>query len=77
MTSRPTCKKCGAKILKARGDYRWSRGKVPKHCWRCGEKISNEELQQLQNFESFQSGLFLIIATVLFMIIIVVYSISS
>lgn len=75
-TSRPTCRKCGAKILKARGIFDGFVGRVPEHCWKCGEKISSEELQQLQNFESFQCCLFLIVLVVAFVTMMAIYFVS-
>ncbi|MFW9819173.1 MAG: hypothetical protein ACFFE5_06145 [Candidatus Thorarchaeota archaeon] len=69
-TSRPTCRKCGAKILKSRGNFKWSSWNVPEHCWKCGEKISSEQLQHLKNFESFQCCLSLIVIVILLVTII-------
>ena len=70
---RPTCRKCGAKILRPRGYFKWSEEKVPEYCWKCGAEVTRRDLKQLKKCESTQRCYCLISSVLIIIIIIVLY----
>lgn len=68
---RPRCENCRRRIYRTYSPYRrYETRKIPSHCPRCGEPISDYQKKHLIGYEAF---VFLIGSTLLIVIVIIIY----
>ncbi|MFW9971624.1 MAG: hypothetical protein ACFFDF_15620 [Candidatus Odinarchaeota archaeon] len=78
VTSRPTCKKCGNKIYIIKQNYyRGWGGKMPKHCPECGEKLTEDQKEQLMYYRGLGFLVSSVVVIVVCAVLIIVLNIYS